>query len=286
MRLLEGEIVVYRGIGWIVKGFQHPENYVVAYPRYDLANRRKLTQVEEIRLVEELSRYWSCIDRCVPMISVDECRPVVPRASPLLEEFISLLSDATGIDRANIAASGSQSLGIESSDPDLDIVIYASNPRYVYEALLELRRLGILKPLGLGDAWREYLSKHSKTMSFETYLRLRKNSVLQGTYRGHRYSVRIVPYTHGFRGCVEPVKVVMRSVEATVTIVEPITSFTTPATYEAIVNGRKMLFRTFRTLFTELEPSTTIRLSIDVELVGGRYVAVPDHAKRVEILDR
>ena len=278
-RLLEGELVEYRGAIWIVKGFQHPPGYVVAYPRYDALTLRKLEGWRVEKLVRESMGMWRCIELELPMVPLDEARFIQPQSSdPVLEEFRRLIADYASIDRDQVLPTGSLALGVESDDPDIDLVIYCWRAERVYGALEELARLGIVRSMGLSELESEWRRKHLG-MSFEVYRRLREGSLLQGVFRGRRYSIRIVPWERGVEGCVDPVRRggARRMV---IEIVEPVSPYTTPAIYEVEVvgEGLRATMMSFRMLFTELARGTRIAgvMEVETSLLEARPRIVPD----------
>ncbi len=285
MRFLEGEPLLYSGVLYIVKGYQHPPGYVVAYPRYCIEcspPSRYIVSKDRGRRI-----YWDCIKLEVPVIPVDKALPYKPLQTPpnYVREFIALISSVYGVPREYIVLTGSYAAGAGSPLSDIDLVIYGDrNSDKVYRALKDLFDERMLFSLNIIDLYREY-RKHSD-ISFTEYLVLRRNTVLQGKYRGRRYSIRLVPYEHGYMYCVNRVKgrVV---VEGRIRILRGLRPYTTPALYLVELytsDGRELLvMETYRLRYTELEPGLTIygRVCIE-EYIGYKRVSI-DHSYPVRI---
>jgi len=278
-RLLEGELLEYRGAVWIVKGFQHPPGYVVAYPRYDALSLRRLEGWRAEELLREALCRWRCIELDLPAVPLHRARFIEPRIDdPVLEEFRRLIADYASLDLDQVLPTGSLALGVESEDPDIDLVIYSWRAERVYGALEELARLGIVRSMGLSELESEWRRKH-RGLGFEVYRRLREGSLLQGVFRGRRYSVRIVPWERGVEGCVDPVRR-GGARRLVIEVVDPVSPYTTPAVYEVEVvgEGLRATMMSFRLLFTELARGTRIGGVMEVEtpLLEARPRIVPD----------
>ncbi len=275
-RMLEGERLLYRGTVYIVKGFQHPPGHVVAYPRYRLdawPPRRILFPAT--RLIP-----WKCIGRRIPVIPVEKALPVPSSYMDTAAEALqSLLSMEASIGRGDLALTGSTGLWAAGPDSDIDIVVYGRDTgEAVYSALKRLRASGATKPL-TGPPLLHEASKHPH-LSPQEYMVLRQRSLLQGIFMNRGYSVRIVPYTRGYAGCVDRV-VERRSYRGRVRILEALSPYTTPALYRIWAEGYGYIYLyTFKLLYTELREGLVLMVRGEIELSGnGDERLVIDHGE-------
>ncbi len=210
-----------------VKGVVHPKNRVVAYLRYlptQDGNRissggvryRKITSLKEREdyLQREHSEYlWFDetrgrllqgvpLNRIAFALDPVDClrrfRDMGRHSSPLQQASLNLaqaLIDRTGIEWGTIGLTGSQLVGLASSESDIDLVIYGEKPaRKVYSILKEQFR-GIED---LGWYTGELLDKHTtfrwgETPRWRDVLRkVESGKVLQGLFGGCEFFIRMV----------------------------------------------------------------------------------------------
>jgi len=210
-----------------VKGVVHPKNRVVAYLRYLPAqdgNRvsssgvryRKITSLKEREdyLQRKHSQYlWFDetrgrllqavpLNRIVFVLDPVDCLCQfrdMRRHSSLLQraslDLVQTLTDITGIEWGAIGLTGSQLVGLASSESDIDLVIYGEEPaRKVYSIMKEqFHAIG-----GLGRYAGEPLDKHvtfrwGKNPRWRDVLRkVESDKVLQGFFGGYEFFIRMV----------------------------------------------------------------------------------------------
>ncbi len=249
-RLLEGERFLYKGIIHIVKGFQHPPGYIIAYPRYNY------NAYPPIRWTGSYIPHiinWGCIGRKVPVIPMGSASgPVAEEQRDLYaEELRRLICLYSNTPCENISFTGSTGLNVSTESSDIDIVIYTQNPLKAYDALRAMREDNVTQPPSYPYLLHEYM-KHRGVMSIDRYMARRSHSILLGTFHGRGYSVRIVPYTRGYMGCVDPVNV-EGWYRGLFYIEEVVSNYTTPALYiTRLENGERVILYTFRLLYAEL----------------------------------
>lgn len=267
LRRVEGEAIQYRGVIYIVKGFQHPEGKLIAYPRYDVLSKRKLLQWESRG--SHLEVFWDCIKRSVPVIPMLHVTPVIgiDRASEV-ERVRRTLESILGLE---VYLTGSALVCHEFHD--LDFIIYGADESTV-EKLEELVRRGIFKT-SISLLINEYFEKHMKAMNLENYLLLKKDSVLHFRLQGYHVNLKLVEYKRGFVGCRDPVLNYM-NYTGTVEVVYPINPRIVPARYESTINGKHIMLESFRELYAELKPGLYYAINARIEeRESGRYL-VPD----------
>lgn len=273
MKIIEGEPILYRGVIWIVKGYQHPREGVVAYPRYDAVNRRRLSSWEAYGLARSKASYWDCIKQEVPVIEGESYiwRPGSDTVSRRLQELLSILRDHLGEER--VFPTGSVLIG---DARDIDIVI-RGDPGSAIDVLRSLREKNILGRPGPGILWREYLSKHSHTLSFTEYLSLKKRTLLHNVYRGVPVSIRITMYRDGFRGCRDRVRDRRPTGPIRINVLDALNPYTTPARYKCWTRRYgSVLLETHRMVYAELDRGDYIFNGYIEHREDGVFL-VPDH---------
>jgi hypothetical protein len=245
LRLLEGEVVVNGPIAYVVKGYQHPPGYLVAYPRYNILSRRKL-QKHEAKIYES-TMYWNCIQRSVPVVP-RSAWPYTLRERPLgaLDQLISMLESLLEVD---LYPTGS-SLFVERPN-DYDFIIYGADQ----EVVGRLRKLidrGVIK-VNVDILVREYIEKHSSTLSLSDYLRVKKSTILHGLFQGFHVNFKLVELRTGFNECVDPV-ISYEDYTGPATIVEALNPHVIPARYRAVIRGVELILESLREIYSELEP--------------------------------
>ncbi len=281
---MEGELYVYNGVVWVAKGYQHPEGFIIAYPKYLIEHipPRKMPNWLREKYVEE--RYWDCINAVVPVIPLSKSMYVSTRLSGKAGEIARLINEYANVDLSEDAYfTGSSSLGL---DGDIDLVFYGSNAsRRVYESLMALREAGVLKPLSLSELLEEH--KKNPWVSFSDYAALRSRSVLQGSFMNFRYSIRLVPYECGYSACIDKVTGVSEEF-LKVKVVEALSPHTTPAMYRVLAEqyNYEALLSSFKILFTELKPGTTIEGVFRVERRErlAKPILIPDVGRSLKFI--
>ncbi len=282
-RFLEGEALLYNGYIWIVKGIQHPDEYVIAYPRYCIECNppRKLFRMEALRVIRR--HKWDCIGVEIPVIPKKDVKPFVVKPRNKVLEFMNLIIGLSGIEYENVLLTGSLLIGCDPIYSDIDLVFYGENiVDRVYGILRYLREAGVTSSLGPSGLLIEY-SKH-KDLSLDQYFMLRKNSLLQGYYmKKYRYTIRLVPYERGYSGCID--RVIWSDYKTlTIKVIEPIKPYTTPALYKVkIINSpldKDLAYMmSFRIRYTELEAGTLLHgvFRIEKHSNNKNYYLIPDH---------
>ncbi len=272
LRLLEGEPVQYNGIIWIVKGEQHPPGYLVAYPRYDLIRRDKLSSHEKNMLIQEHLLYWDCLDMHVPVIPLHKAIQydgVLSWQASLIKTIMERIIGGLG----EVIVSGSS---IITRGNDVDLVVYTVKPAEVVERIRE--NLGVLiEEAGTGDLYREWLLKHKSALSFQEYLSLKKDSLLHVKIDGYPISLRVVPYCHGFSSCMDTV-FLRKKYFGYLDIVKPLSPYTTPARFLAkLSDGENIVLETRKILYAEAPIGRYFLENGYIEVrKTGKYI-VPDH---------
>ncbi len=271
IRLLDGEPVEYDGVLWIVKGYQHPVGYLVAYPRYSLVYNDKLPQHLAHKYAMDVLSYWDCIKQYLPLVPIGEAktyRGYVDRRAYAMKRVIG---DFIRTDR--VAITGSSLIGWGR---DIDIVVYGYDDSLI-DTLYRLRSMGILRKPSIGTLYMEYYRKHRGVLSFIDYYRLKKDSILHGVFNGTPYSIRITLYEKGYHGCID---MVYRrgSFSGVLQIKDVIAKYTTPSRY--LVEDREggeYVLETYRILYSELEDHGRYYVEGVIEERRDGYYIIPDH---------
>ncbi|MGC8983264.1 MAG: hypothetical protein ACP5KA_05920 [Desulfurococcaceae archaeon] len=268
MRLLEGEALLYGGVVYLVKGYQHPEGFVVAYPRYKALQQAKLEKHEAAARISEL--YWDCIKLRVPVVPLSKAYEYSPRplnraveyAKSFLESLLEVELHPTG---SSLVSEGFR---------DLDFAVYGA-PAWLVDRLRLLLNKGVLKrPLGLLVS--EYLDKHAGYLKLEDYLYLKKNTILHFYFGGLHVNLKLLEYEKGFGTCVDYVYS-YGDYTGVVSIERPLNPHVLPARYSARVGGREVVVESLRELYAELQPGTYYAERARLEARKGGIYLVPDH---------
>ena len=247
LRALEGEFVVYDGHGWLVKGFQHKPGWLVAYPRYDLVNRRKMERREIERLQSSHESWWDCLKLRLPLIPLDRVsKPFTGLNTPVLR----LLSYLLDFDEEDMEVTGSYLVDPHDAG-DVDIVLYGADESTV-ERLEALVSRGVLKRAGLWHSLREYYTKHVGRVDLDLYLALKARTLLHLSVNGVVVNLRPYRYRSGWHKCVD--RVVKRaSVRGVIELRDRATPIL-PARRRAFIGGEEVVFETHKELYAELPP--------------------------------
>jgi len=197
----EGDIIILNDSSlWIVKGCFHPIGYIIAVPR--IINGRKVKKLKDMYKI--ITRYYTHFLRYIPELGLKA--PLVPRKfvrtfyhalstksvkglNKLHDICRELLDIIEGSCNTECGITGSLLGGyyIDSSDIDL---ICLDRPK-LYDCLLKLRSEGVLLPL-TEEVFSSELIEVSEGLDTKTHLKLITHKVLQGIYKGYRYTLRVI----------------------------------------------------------------------------------------------
>jgi len=237
---------------WLVKGYVHPEDSVVAVPY------RHRSLIVAYRL-----RFLPCIGREVPLVRRSEIVDYVDPTSAFrvrrrdLPESILELIDI--LNPEVVGLTGSWALLSERPRSDVDLIVYDKDPLRLYRALVELRDENKISQC---RSWEEMRRKISSTWILTEYLRGR---LLESCYRGSPYTLRILRRTEPLpcRGSLHPpgraerLKVFIRSSEESFLVPAryPVTLLEGPAWLLSYVNEKntRVSHETWRTRYQTLK---------------------------------
>jgi hypothetical protein len=257
--MIEGYLIKFRNYLWVVKGCEHFDDYVIAYPRYDIINHSKiksLSRALDIARRFGVLRYNECLKLEVPLLRRDEVEEVF---DPFNREFWPKLPQEVDLilgglkpgELSEVGLTGSYLVsvlldGIKPRDVDL-IVRGRVVGSKVYRRLKELREGGVSRPLEVVD---EFEGCDPKTRA--TLLR---NRVLEGVIGTTVYSIRIVSCRESVRPtCVEGYEFF----SGELVIVEDISSYIMPYTYVAECDFGRVLVRSLRMRYSEIPVGTKL----------------------------
>jgi len=249
--LLEGFLVVFKEAVWVVKGVDSCDQ-VIAFPRYDLRGRKLPSAVREMLLRDQIS-LTDCAPFPVPVVDVDRAEVFDPRELLRNDPIARALADELPCEAG---LTGSRALGGQRGDIDL---VFYDEPCFkeVIDALADMRDRGVTQPPTTGK-W-DGLGSSAKALRS-------KLSLLEGSWRGHPYSIRLVK---GPRSPRRPVFLkrgyargeVLRS------------GFTTPTT---IVLSSGVVVESLRLQHTELPPGVRVEVRGTWELrTDGAVLTLP-----------
>ncbi len=291
-----------------VKGVVHPRNRVVAYLRYlptsdgnrvssDGVRYRKITSLKEREdyLQKEHSEYvWFDETRgrllqgvplnriafaLDPVDCLRQFRDMGRHSSSLQQASLDLaqiLIDITGIEWRTIGLTGSQLVGLASSESDIDLVIYGEEPARKVHSILKERFHGIED---LSWYTGELLDKHTTFRWGETprwrdvLQKVESGKVLQGLCGGYEFFIRMVKLPDEIGYEYDDFEI---HNEGTLTVKCHVTddhdSIFTPCAYEVQCNRLGNLRRlvSYRGRFTE-----QVSKGMDVE-AKGRFESITD----------
>jgi predicted nucleotidyltransferase len=227
MKTREGDLIETRaGIVFDVKGLVHPPDRVIAFIRYfpDEKGDRKRNRTTYGKVYSLSKRYELLRERfpqylvydpvfdetlCeVPVADVEKhYKPIEkmkelrssenldPLASKALK-FAELLREEADIPRESVGISGSILVDLQTSNSDVDPIIYGSeNCRRAYSALRSMikKKHMDVKPYASEDLKRLFDFRSKDTdMKFEDFVRTESRKVMQGKFEGTDYFVRFV----------------------------------------------------------------------------------------------
>lgn len=270
-KLLEGEPLVYNGILWIVKGYQHPPGKIIAIPRYDLVNKRKSIPVS--RYVENMN-YWDCLKIEVTMLDRGKTYPYKPCLNPSVEYIISFMREYMGF--KDYLVTGSTLIG---GGRDIDIIIYGFKQEYL-DSIKELIKCKIVNR-SLDLLFHEYFLKHIRDTNLETYIHIKKNTLLHILYRGVHINFKFLRYSHGYNYCVDPVYY-RRFFYGEIKIIEPIDKYVIPSRYRVLYNDEEYVLESYREIYAEL-PIGKYYVEGFLESRRDNTYIIPDHGRLIWI---
>jgi len=227
MKAREGELIKTKdNVIFDVKGFVHPPNKVIAFPRFIPSPQgTRGSQKELYGKIYSLSERFKFLEQNSPNLIVhdpvfDETLCEVPIATiqehyePIeklrllrtskklgdLErkalQLAESLQEAAGISWSAIGVSGSVLVGLQTPKSDIDPVVYGvENCRSAYAALENLLKdnASKFKPYSREElqALFDFRSKDT-IMSFEDFARVESRKAFQGMFDGTDYFIRFV----------------------------------------------------------------------------------------------
>jgi len=222
----EGDFIE-TGAGWLfdVKGFVHPQNRVIAFPRY-FPREHGIRRGKRIGYskVYSFSERYALLNREYPQyvvidpvfdemlceVPIEDIRRIYAPARKLrelrssggkdpLEEkalsFAELIYERSKVPWKAIGVSGSLLVQLHTMRSDIDLVVYgAGNCRRVYSALRMLVREGeTVRPYRSDElpVLFDFRSKDT-AMSFGDFVRTESRKIMQGKFLGTDYFFRFV----------------------------------------------------------------------------------------------
>jgi hypothetical protein len=277
--MIEGYMFKYKGYLWVVKGCEHYDEQVIAFPRYDLINQTKIKDTcKALSIAVELGvvKYDECLKMNIPAVRRDEIEYVLNpfdrgKWPPLPREILGILEALSPSELEDVGLTGSYlaSTVLSSIEPrDVDLIIRGKNTGFkVYRILKDLRDRGVAKPLqGIG----EY-----EGTNLETRIKLLQNRVLEGVINDTVYSIRVV-------SCIESVKpTCLEKVElfnGELVIAEEVSPLVMPYTYIAVSSDLgRILIRSLRMRFSEIPVGTKLFVSncrLEHDVNGSTYISL------------
>jgi len=272
IKLVEGYPLYYNGVIYLVKGYQHPQDKIIAYPRYTLLEHRKLRKYEINKYVSYV--YWDCIKQIVPVIDVSHAYSFytlfhkhIPYTSQMVKETISQLF---GVNDLFITGSSL----VFSKYNDIDIVILGVDTELINRVQSLISRK-IIRRAPESCLVREYLLKHSKDTDLTTYLYLKKDTISHIIVNKIYVNIKYVSYSNGFTQCMDPVED-RKLFRGRIQVIDCINKHILPTRYIVRVGNKKILMETFREMYSEI-PLGEYYVEGYIEYRETGEVLVPDH---------
>ncbi len=217
--MLNNHVILY------VKGNDHPEGKVIAFPKYvpdshgdrsskwNVKYKKLLTISEQLSYVKEkLPQYLTYdlyLDTKIPEIPTKDIKKIfnpIERSREILHdatddvekdcrEFISKLLHIANSDEIGI--SGSILIKLHRESSDIDLVIYSSMERLwrIYNELESLRHNNVIRSIDKYHLKENYMLKHVETpIDFSTFKLIESKKLLDGIFNNRRYFIRLVRY--------------------------------------------------------------------------------------------
>ncbi len=260
-QVVEGYIILYKDILWMVKGCEHPTDGFIAYPRYFKNGDKIKDPVRGIEIARELgfTRYIDGLKMEVPVISRTHVDLILDPFSKalwtLLPKNVSeFLSEINAFDSDDIGLTGSYLVShmVPVKPRDLDLIIRGEREGLrVYNVLRDLREKGLAKP---------YIeSKDFSGTDAITRNELLKHRILEGVFKDELvYSIRILSCTQNTE--INPILRV-DYYSGTIKIQKALSPFIMPYVYEALSNKGIMLVKSQRMRFSEISIGMEFLLS-------------------------
>ena len=289
MHIIEGSYVDDGRIIYAVKGLCNYERYLVVVPKYNLEGctrfdfMRSIYNCPEQAYISNIGRKVCVIQKDSIMRYYDPYRYSSYRIPSLVKRFIELISN--NLYNGEVGLTGSHLLGCPSSGSDIDLIIATSDPQSDYESLLRLRSEGIIVQCRDYETTVNYRDKIEPegNLSLESYLILARYKVLEGCYRGARYSIRMLnPFDTEW--CRKRFHYISRT--RLVAEVIPVSNYTTPALYEVlnVKSNNHYYMATWRLRFSELPRNTyVIEGDLYIDDNGTRWI-IPDIGGSIDLL--
>ena len=258
--MIEGYLVKYGDYLWMVKGCEHFDEYIIAYPRYDVSKGIKIKSLDEALSIATklgVAKYNECLKMKIPLLSRAKIEYVLdpfnkehwPR---LPKKIMKLLNQLDLINSNDVGLTGSYlaSTIIKNLKPrDLDLIIKdKSTGIRLYELLKYLRSKGISKPMNIIEDFEGGDQR--------TRLKLLRYRVLEGILDDIIYSIRIVSCKESRKPhCIEKVNLLNDEI----IIIEQISPFIMPYTYlgKSKVLG-EVVIRSLRMRYSEIPIGTKL----------------------------
>jgi predicted nucleotidyltransferase len=238
MRAREGDFIeTYSGLIFDVKGFMHPPGYVIAFLRYypDPEGTRTRCGVAYQKIYSLEARLEFLKEKYPDFLRFDEVfnriLSEVPTArikinhepsiylgclaerralDPVEQDAVNLadkIKMTAEIQSSAIGVTGSVLVRLHNPDSDLDLICYGSKAsRRVYSVLEVLRKDpdSLVEPYDEQGLRRLYEFRRKDTeMKYSDFVKVERRKILQGTYNGRDYYVRLIkdyneaPYKYG-----------------------------------------------------------------------------------------
>lgn len=214
--VIEGHLIkLIDGSIWEVKGFTHPPNTVIAYPRYIPygSSYVKIKSLKsKLKILSErygkLLVYDEIYDMMLPHIPKnliakvydprDKLKSMLNTTHTQLErltvDFINIILDYSNeIDEECIGVTGSILVGLADETSDIDLIVYGvKGSKTIYSALKALRLEGITSPLK-GRNLEHTVRIRSEDTSLQS-LELESIRLLEGEFKGAHYSIKMLTF--------------------------------------------------------------------------------------------
>jgi len=261
--MIEGYLVKYKGYLWMIKGCEHFNEYIIAYPRYNISKGIKIKSLDEaLRIATKLGvvKYNNCLKLKIPLLPRAKIEYVLDPFNrdhwPHLPEKVMALLNKLGLINSNdVGLTGSYlaSAIIRNLKPrDLDLIIRDKNIGIrLYKLLRYLRSEGISRSL---DNIEDFEGSNQRTR-----LELLRYRVLEGILDNTIYSIRIVSCRESKEPqCIEKVNLLNDEI----VIIEQISPYIMPYTYlsESSALG-KVVVRSLRMRYSEIPTGTKLLIN-------------------------
>jgi predicted nucleotidyltransferase len=232
---------------WMVRGYRHPEDYVVVSPY--IIGGSKVKQYDWSGVPEWIIKYVPCIGRRAPLLPrrsitriIDPAGVLKARRNDIPQAIVELL-DIIAPEWAGIT--GSWAVFEEKPSSDVDIIVYG-NHKAIYRVLLDLKVDGVIESCMVEE---RYL-KVKDRLSWTSYSKLATLKVLDSCYKGVPYTIKILRRLDR-EPCGDFI-VDMGAYRGALRIVKTLESHLTPARYIVDIGGIEALMETWHMRYMEL----------------------------------